>query len=145
MQNCVVLGPAQDYALSALDSQQLMSSMQAHIQGEPVFAQTRIEAVTPQLWHWHGSLPEKAGTLHKVSDAAPDALAGQDVADHLPDDPRLKRLQAELQMLLYHHPVNNAREAQGLSPINAIWMFRAPSSWLQSMLAKLSFASRRAR
>lgn len=34
----------------------------------------------------------------------------------------LKRLQSEIQMLLYTHPVNDAREQRGRWPINAMWI-----------------------
>lgn len=37
----------------------------------------------------------------------------------------LQRLHSELQMLLYTHPFNDAREAQGLVPINAFWLHGA--------------------
>jgi hypothetical protein len=35
---------------------------------------------------------------------------------------RLRRLQAELQMLLRDHPVNQQREREGRSPVNALWI-----------------------
>jgi hypothetical protein len=34
----------------------------------------------------------------------------------------LRRLQNEMQMLLYTHPVNDARSARGLLPINSFWV-----------------------
>ncbi|MBY0455387.1 MAG: phosphoglycerate mutase [Burkholderiaceae bacterium] len=37
----------------------------------------------------------------------------------------LQRLHSELQMLLYTHPFNDVREAQGLAPINAFWLHGA--------------------
>ena len=35
---------------------------------------------------------------------------------------RLRRLQAEVQMLLHDHPVNREREARGLRPVNSFWL-----------------------
>ncbi len=35
---------------------------------------------------------------------------------------RIRRLQSEVQMLLHEHPINSAREAQGLLPINSFWL-----------------------
>jgi hypothetical protein len=35
---------------------------------------------------------------------------------------RLRRLQAEVQMLLYTHPINDAREAAGLQAVNSFWL-----------------------
>jgi hypothetical protein len=34
----------------------------------------------------------------------------------------LRRLQNEVQMQLYTHPVNDAREASGLLPVNSVWL-----------------------
>lgn len=36
--------------------------------------------------------------------------------------PVLRRLQNEMQMLFYTHPVNDTRQAQGLSPVNSFWI-----------------------
>ena len=41
------------------------------------------------------------------------------------DDPRqraVRRLQNEVQMLLYHHPVNEAREERGAPTVNSFWL-----------------------
>jgi hypothetical protein len=35
---------------------------------------------------------------------------------------RIRRLQAEAQMLLYTHPLNTAREARGARPVNSFWI-----------------------
>ena len=35
---------------------------------------------------------------------------------------RLRRLQSECQMLLYPHPLNEAREARGAPTLNSIWL-----------------------
>jgi hypothetical protein len=34
----------------------------------------------------------------------------------------VRRLQAEAQMLLHRHPLNEAREAEGLLPVNSFWL-----------------------
>ncbi len=34
----------------------------------------------------------------------------------------VRRLQSEVQMLLHEHPVNRAREARGLLPVNSFWL-----------------------
>ena len=44
----------------------------------------------------------------------------------------LRRLQNEMQMLLYNHPVNDARAASGLLPINSFWVSGTgtlPADW----------------
>jgi hypothetical protein len=46
----------------------------------------------------------------------------------MPDHPTarpLQRLQSEMQMLLYNHPVNDAREAKRQYTVNAFWLHGA--------------------
>ena len=49
----------------------------------------------------------------------PDLLANSTETAHAA---QLRRLQNELQMLLYTHPVNDERERAGQLPINALWI-----------------------
>lgn len=56
---------------------------------------------------------------------ATPAAAARDLAASMPsgaDAPLLKRLMAELQMLLHEHPVNEARARFGAAGVNAIWL-----------------------
>jgi hypothetical protein len=67
-------------------------------------------------------------------------VAGGSVYDQLPQgDGRInwRRLQNELQMLLFDHPVNAAREAKGIVPINGIWLWGAGSLGHFSSIAKV--------
>ena len=55
-----------------------------------------------------------------------DLVKGKDVANYLPQGEGAlawNKLQNEIQMLLYNHPVNDAREAQGLPVINSLWCY----------------------
>jgi hypothetical protein len=57
--------------------------------------------------------------------ASLDRVSGQALGPWMQQIPRarpLQRLQSEMQMLLYHHPVNDARAAQGLAPVNSFWV-----------------------
>jgi hypothetical protein len=57
--------------------------------------------------------------------ASLERACGNKVDAWLPRDPRakpLRRLQNEMQMLLYTHPVNDARAARRLAPINSFWV-----------------------
>jgi hypothetical protein len=54
-----------------------------------------------------------------------DRAAGRSVDVWLPAGPgarRIRRLQSEVQMLLYTHPVNAAREARGALAVNSFWI-----------------------
>ena len=56
----------------------------------------------------------------------PEWLIGEPLRPNLPrgKDARLvERWMNELQMLLFAHPVNAARESQGLPPINLVWLW----------------------
>jgi hypothetical protein len=55
-------------------------------------------------------------------------VIGQNVKPWMPDSPAarpLQRLQSEMQMLLYNHPVNDAREARRQHTVNAMWLHGA--------------------
>ena len=43
-------------------------------------------------------------------------------AGEFPQQTKLARLQAEVQMLLYTHPINDARAARGLPVVNSFWI-----------------------
>lgn len=50
----------------------------------------------------------------------------QDISPHLPQGEgalQWNKLQNEIQMLLFSHPVNQAREAQGEPVINSLWCY----------------------
>jgi hypothetical protein len=60
--------------------------------------------------------------------ASPDAATGQNLTDWMPIGASAKacrKLQNEVQMLWYSHPVNAEREARGLSPVNGFWLWGA--------------------
>ncbi|MDG1096989.1 MAG: hypothetical protein P8N23_05160 [Methylophilaceae bacterium] len=55
-----------------------------------------------------------------------ELVKNQDIADHFPQGEGAlawHQLQNEIQMLLFSHPVNQAREAQGLLVINSLWCY----------------------
>ena len=57
--------------------------------------------------------------------AALDRVIGRNVDRWLGHDPGLRsirRLQSEVQMVLHGHPLNEAREARGLLPVNSFWL-----------------------
>ncbi|MDF0606449.1 hypothetical protein HZU77_012435 [Neisseriaceae bacterium TC5R-5] len=64
----------------------------------------------------------------------PDVV-GEDIHQHLPTGPRgldWSRLLNELQMLLYTHAGNDAREARGELSVNSVWLWgegEPPSNW----------------
>ena len=64
-------------------------------------------------------------TLRELPAASLDRVIGRNPDLWLNDHPQarwLRRLQAEVQMLLYQHPVNDAREAAGQTTVNSFWL-----------------------
>ena len=65
------------------------------------------------------------GSLAGLVTASIDRVTGRNVDGWLGKDPaaqRLRRLQAEVQMLLYTHPLNDERAARGLLSVNSFWL-----------------------
>ena len=57
--------------------------------------------------------------------ASLDRVIGRNVEPWLPRPPHarlLRRLQSEVQLLLYPHPINEAREARGELTVNSFWL-----------------------
>jgi hypothetical protein len=64
-------------------------------------------------------------SLADVPCASLDRVIGRNVDRWLPPAKEarlLRRLQNEVQMLLYTHPINSEREARGLLPVNSFWL-----------------------
>lgn len=77
------------------------------------------------LWgapsRWYARHP----SLASLPSASIDRVVGRNVDLWLGDQPAartVRRLQAEAQMLLHRHPLNEAREAEGLLPVNSFWL-----------------------
>ena len=80
-------------------------------------------------WGWHrgadGRWLVSHPSLAELPTAAIDRVIGRNVDLWLNDHPgvmQVRRLQSEVQMLLYVHPLNDAREARGALPVNSFWL-----------------------
>ncbi len=106
--------PPADLRLDAGDSQALLAAMQ------PYFAEDGIalEYHAPLRWLARGEL------FRQLPTASLDRVAGAVIDPWMPagDAGRpLRRLQQEMQMLLYTSPVNDARQRGGLPAVNSFW------------------------
>lgn len=74
---------------------------------------------------WYASHPDLDGlstaSLERVIGRNPDLWLAEDPDGH-PLARKLRRLQAEAQMLLYNHPLNERRSEAGLATINSFWV-----------------------
>ncbi len=91
------------------------------------------DAVEPLVadagWTLHWGAPLRWYAAHdgfaQLPCASPDRAIGRNVDVWLGADPALRavrRLQSEVQMWLHGHPLNAAREAQGLAAVNSFWL-----------------------
>ena len=77
------------------------------------------------IWHkntWFLSLP----TNPHISTTAPQAAINKDISAYLPTGESAIKWASfinEIQMLLFEHPINVAREAKTLPSINSIWCY----------------------
>ena len=111
----VVMSGAALPDFSEQESQALLMAMQ------PYFAEDGITLHYQQPTRWLA----QSDLFDGLATASLDRAAGHDVSLWLPTDSRarqLRRLQSEMQMLLYEHPVNEARSARGLPIVNAFWL-----------------------
>lgn len=73
---------------------------------------------------WYASHPDLDGlstaSLERVIGRNPDLWLAEDPDGH-PLARKLRRLQAEAQMLLYNHPLNERRGEAGLATVNSFW------------------------
>ena len=114
----VVMADPAHLRLSDDESQQLLQAMQPFLQEDGL----QVTWHSALLWHAQGAL------LANLPTASLDRVIGQNVKDWMPQHPAarpLQRLQSEMQMLLYNHPVNDAREARRQHTVNAFWLHGA--------------------
>jgi hypothetical protein len=90
---------------------------------KPVFADAGMQLDVSSPDRWHVRLPSQDAL---PTFAAPEQALGEDLYEHLPHGPDERRWRAlfnEAQVMLHQHPVNAARRARGLPPVNAIWLW----------------------
>jgi hypothetical protein len=102
--------------LSADEGRRLCADLTAHFAGEGL----HFIAPHPQRWYLRLEQAPRI-TTHSLSEAA-----GRDVRNRLPEGEEALRWHGilnEIQMLLYAHPVNEAREARGEWAVNSVWLW----------------------
>jgi hypothetical protein len=70
---------------------------------------------------WYAAHP----SLSSLPTASLDRVIGRNPDVWMPDHPQarlIKRLQNEVQMLMYEHPLNEQRQAAGLLTLNSFWL-----------------------
>jgi hypothetical protein len=116
MNEVSLLNP-KELALNEDESRQLLSAIQ------PYFEEDGLQVVyeSPLVWRVTGDL------LDGLPLASIDRVVGQNIKPWMPEHQRaktLQRLQSEMQMLLYQHPVNDERSLKGRWTVNSFWLHR---------------------
>lgn len=108
----VTLFDPQQLALQEDESRALLAAMQ------PYFEEDGITLLfdNPGRWLARGEV------FRDLSTASLQRVVGRDVAPWMPASAVLRRLQNEMQMLLYTHPLHDARTARGVWPVNSFWI-----------------------
>ena len=117
MDQVVMLDPASLF-LTDDESRQLLQAMQPYLLEDGL----QVTWHSALAWHAEGTL------LAQLPTASLDRVVGQNVKPWLTDSPTARpmhRLQSEMQMLLYNHPVNDAREARRQHTVNSFWLHGA--------------------
>lgn len=120
-----------------LGTEQVSLTDPADLRLEPAEAHALFDALRRLYdsdgWRLHWGAPTRwyvsHPSLRQLPSAALDRVVGRNVDLWLNDHPSARqllrparRLQAEAQMLLHSHPVNQAREDRGLWPVNSVWL-----------------------
>jgi hypothetical protein len=101
---------------SETEAGQLCASLNKHFAGQG------MEFVAPHPLRWYVRLDH----LPNIETVPLSQAVGRNVHDLLPkgaESLRWHRLFNETQMLLFSHPVNEAREARGDLPVNSLWFW----------------------
>ena len=102
--------------LNDAETTALLATLNAH------FAVDGLRFTAPAPNCWLIACP----AVQAVATQGPDAALGKPLFAFLPtgaDAARWQRWQSEMQMLLFEHPVNAAREAGGRAPVNGVWLW----------------------
>jgi hypothetical protein len=117
MDRVVMLAP-EVLQLDDEESRQLLQAMQ------PWLAEDGLQVQWQGALRWHA----RGELLSGVRTASLGRVSGADIRPWITDGslpPALRRLQSEMQMLLYNHPVNDARMARGQFTVNSFWLHGA--------------------
>ncbi len=111
-----VLLAHEELDLSQDDARELAVTINTHFLEES----WSLEVLTPHRWVL--KLPQQAA----ITTTPVAQLVQQPIGDKLPqgrDSHYWQRIQNEIQMLLFAHPLNQKREAQGQPPVSSLWLW----------------------
>ncbi|HEY8609331.1 MAG TPA: hypothetical protein VIM12_19615 [Noviherbaspirillum sp.] len=92
----------------------------------PLFEEHGLDAVYGDAQTWF----LRADAWTDMDTATPDAAAGHNIDIWMPrgtHERAWRKVQNEVQMHWFTHPLNAAREARGLKPVNSLWLWAGAS------------------
>ena len=113
-EHVTLLDPA-ELGLSESDAREAFNAI------SPLFHEDGWDLVWGTPTRWYASHP----SLEGLPTASLDRVVGRNPDVWLNDHPqarRIRRIQAEVQMMLYQHPLHERRTEQGLPPLNSFWL-----------------------
>ena len=109
----LLLIPSAGFDISAAEAKELCAEL------DRLFgAQFTLHAFSAEHWGL------RANEVMALATRPPLEIAGRDLDAELPDK-RFHALLNEIQMALYQHAVNTAREARGAPVVNSVWLWGA--------------------
>ena len=115
---------------SEQESRALLAAMKPYFEEDGI----ALHYDQPNRWLAQGDL------FKDIATASLDRVVGRSVENWMPRSPAaasLRRLQNEMQMLLYTHPVNDARATRRVVPVNSFWLSGTgalPDAWQKSII-----------
>jgi len=112
----VRMAAPEDCDISAEESHTVMESLRTYL---------LEDGIALHGLQTNGNWLASGSAFHALATASLERAGGGAVDHWLPRQAQakdLRRLQNEMQMLLYTHPVNDARTVRGLLPINSFWV-----------------------
>jgi len=114
--NNATLAATDALKLHSDEAEALMLTLNQHFASDGL----RFEFKNPQRWYCHFD------SALQIDTTPASVASGLDVADYRPTgrDARTWRSKlAEIEMLLFDHPVNTERQARGLLTVNTLWLW----------------------
>ena len=111
----ITMNHPQDLALDERDARALLAAMQPYFEEDGI----GLAYDAPDRWLARGEV------FRDFPSASLDRVIGRTIDDWLPRSAQartIRRLQQEMQMLLYTHSITEERSRRGLLPVNSFWV-----------------------
>ena len=119
MTDHIVMAPPDTLGLEEAESRAVLAAVQPFFEEDGI----SLTYATPTRWLAQGEIFRGLATASL--DRVVSGVGARNVDEWMPPTAQggpLRRLQSEMQMLLYTHAVSDARSARGLFPINSFWV-----------------------